>query len=121
MKETKPRYWMWQQWRDDQGRCWAHPVFFETLSDARHGHANAADFFWVTKGMSDPSISSLYARDAKSTVELQQACLPGQDPRREIKVTSPPDGLGKVSSDVKAEAQRRDPGSSPGESTDLPF
>lgn len=117
----QPTYWMWHEWRDDQGRYWASPVHFDTPSNARRAHQGAAAFDWVTPGMIDPYISALFARDALSTVELQQACAPGDDPRREIKVTSPPDGLGKVSSDVKAEAQRRDPGSSPGESTDLPF
>lgn len=119
---TRPRYWLWHHWRDEQGRPWATPFHFDVSHEARRAHVNAAAFAWVTAGMIDPHVSALYALDGRGVVTLQQDCSPGDDPRREQRVTSPPEGLGQVSSVVKAEAQRRDPGSIPGESThDLPF
>lgn len=118
---AKPRYWMFQEWRDEQGRYWAAPHYYATASDARRSHSLAVEFLWVVKGMHDPYVSALYASDGTGTVELQQACAPGEDPQRPVQVSSPPAGLGKVSSVVKAEAQRREPGSTPGESTGLPF
>jgi len=118
---SKPRYWMFQEWKDEQGRYWAAPHHYESPSQARRSHELATAFDWVVKGMRDPYVSALYARDVRGVVEMQHACEPGQDPKRELQVTSPPEGLGEVSSVVKAEAQRRDPGSIPGESTGLPF
>ena len=116
-----PKFWYFHEWLDEQGRFWAEVRGFQFPSDARREHRLSSAFRWVTKDMHDTTISSLYARDAIGMVEIQQACRPGEDPERSPEVSSQ-GGAGRVSSVVKAEAQRRDPGSTPGGSTlDLPF
>lgn len=115
-----PKFWFFQEWLDEDRRFWAEVRGYQFAHDARREHRLAAAFRWVTKGMVEPSISALYARDAAGVVEIQEPCRPGDDPERPRQVSSPV-GAGQVSSVVKAEAQRRDPGSSPGGSTELPF
>ncbi len=119
MKETTPRFWFFHEWLDEQRRFWAAPHFFESVSEARTAHVAASGFHWVKGKMTEPSISGLFARDAVGDVTIQQPCRPGEDPKRTPVISS---GAGTVSSVVKAEEQRRDPGSTPGGSTDeLPF
>jgi hypothetical protein len=118
---TTPRYWMWHNWRDEHGRTWAAPHHFAVSSEARRAHDHAAAFDWVTSSMRDPHVSALYASDGRGVVELQPERLPASKRRDKAQVASLPLGPGQVSSVVKAEAQRRDPGSIPGGSTALPF
>jgi hypothetical protein len=56
--------------------------------------------------MHDPFISALYASDGRGTVELHQACAPGENPQRPVQVSLAPEGLSKVASLVKEEAQQ---------------
>jgi len=115
-----PKFYFFHEWRDDQGRNWAEPHGYQNASDARRSHVAASEFHWVVGRMRDPYISGLYARDASGVVLIQQPCGPGESPTRSPEVHSTV-GAGKVSSVVKAEVQRRDPGSTPGGSTALPF
>jgi len=115
-----PKFWFYQEWNDEEGRFWAEPRGFQFPTDARREHRLASAFRWATDKMSNPTLSALYAKDAIGVVEIQPACYPGQDPERTVQVSSQ-HGAGQVSNFVKAEAQRSDPGSSPGGSTDLPF
>jgi hypothetical protein len=116
-----PQFWFFKEWRDNQGRPWAEPHYYQQASDARKAHSAAAEFFWSNHKMFRPHISALFARDRLGVVVIQQDCWKGDNPNRVDDVTSPPIGAVQVSSVVKAEVQRRDPGSSPGGSTDLPF
>jgi hypothetical protein len=122
-----PIFWFFQEWKDEQGRYWAQPFHLKIASEARQRHKDAAAFHWITRGMHEPFVSALYARDGAGVVELQQPCAPGDDPLRpdsgRPRSTAVPSvaGAGRVSSVVKAEAQRHDPGSTPGGSTGLPF
>ena len=119
MKDDAPRFWFFHEWKDEEGRFWAEPYFYSSVSEARSSHVSAAGFYWVKGKMTEPSISALFARDAIGSVTIQQSCRPGDDPKREEVFSS---GAGKVSSVVKAEEQRREPGSTPGGSTgELPF
>ena len=115
-----PKFWYFHEWLDEQGRFWAEIKGFQFPFDARREHRLSAGFRWVTGKMHTASISSLYARDAVGVVEIQLSCRPGDDPERTEQVPSQ-HGAGRVSSVVKAEAQRHDPGSTPGGSTELPF
>lgn len=119
-RQPGPKFWYFHEWLDEQGRFWGEVKGFEFPSDARREHRLSSAFRWATKDMHETSISALYARDAIGMVEIQKACRPGDDPERPEQVQSSL-GAGMVSSVVKAEAQRRDPGSTPGGSTDLPF
>jgi len=119
-RQPGPKFWFFHEWLDEQGRFWAEIKGFQFPSDARREHRLASGFRWVTGKMHTASISALYARDAIGMVEIQMACRPGDDPERTEQVPSST-GAGRVSSVVKAEAQRRDPGSTPGGSTELPF
>jgi hypothetical protein len=118
---TTTLFWFFHEWKDDQGRYWAAPHYFNTPSEAREQHMAASAFYWVKKGMVEPYLSALFARDRQGAVELQQPCAPGDDPTRPANPVQSPAGAGQVSSVVKAEVQRRDPGSIPGGSTELPF
>lgn len=118
MKENAPRFWFFHEWLDRDRRFWAEPHFFDSVAQAREAHVAASAFYWVTGKMTEPSISGLFARDAVGNVTIQQPCRPGEDPTRPPLNSS---GAGKVSSVVKAEAQRRDLGSTPSGSTELPF
>lgn len=115
---TTLKFWMYHEWVDEQGRPWAEPHFYAAVSDARRSHDAARDFHWVKPGMHRPNLSALYAKDKAGTVELQPPCEPPTS--RKAPVPSPA-GADLVSTVVKAEVQRRDPGSNPGGSTVLPF
>jgi len=118
---TAALFWFFHEWKDNQGRYWAEPNYFDTPSVARNSHKAAAEFHWVRPGMLHPFLSALFARDRQGAVELQQPCAPGDNPTRSPAPVQSPAGAGQVSSVVKAEVQRRDPGSIPGGSTELPF
>lgn len=115
-----PQFHFFHEWKDEQGRNWAEPHTYQNVSDARRSHSAAAEFHWVIGRMRDPYISGLYAKDRAGSVLIQQPCAPGESPTRTPAVPSPA-GAGKDSSVDKAEVQRRDPGSTPGGSTGLPF
>lgn len=118
-KAPSPKFWFYHEWIDEAGRFWAEPRNFQFVSDARREHAFASQFRWQTGKMFVASISCLYARDAIGVVILEPQQRPaGDSPRPPVPSGA---GAGKVSSVDKAEAQRRDPGSIPGGSTQLPF
>jgi hypothetical protein len=65
----------WKEWRDNLGRPWAEPYFFDTPTDARRAHTAALDWHWCTDHVS-PSVSSLmstaYDEDPVSGKKRQQ-------------------------------------------------
>lgn len=132
-----PRYWYTLEHRDAQGRNYAARFDFDQASEARKAHRMSCDFMWVKPGMEQPYVSTLYASDDRTSVEIRPPCAPGQDPDREYVVVPPPadvreqlalgtmrpEGRDMASRHDKAEEQRADLGSSPSASTsdDLPF
>lgn len=131
------RYWYTLDHRDDQGRTYAARLDFDQPSEARKAHRLSCDFMWVIGGMKDPMVSTLYASDGRTSVEIRPSCLPGQDPDREYVEVAPsdeireqlglailePEGRDMASRHDRAEEQRADLGSSPSASTssELPF
>lgn len=131
-----PHYWYTLEHRDDEGRNYAARFDFDSPADARKAHRMSCDFMWVKDGMRQPLVSTLYASDGRTSVEIRPSCAPGQDPDREYVEVEPPDDLREqlslgtmseqgrdmASSRDRAEAQPDDLGSSPSASTDdLPF
>lgn len=135
-----PRYWYTLEHRDEQGRSYAARFDFDQPTEARKAHRLSCDFLWVKPTMLDPLVSTLYASDGRTSVEIRPSCAPGQDPDRQyveveppadvrqqlaLDTTSVPSSRGRdmASSRDRAEAQPDDLGSSPSTSTseELPF
>lgn len=110
-------YLWWRIWHDDERRVWAERQTSGDPAEAKKNHARDKDFAWAS-GLRVASVSPLEFSDDKTSTMYVAAGW-----ARDTEADRPYHGRGadQVSTQVKAEVQPAEPGSSPGGSTELPF
>lgn len=115
-------YMWWRVWLDDQRRTWAEPFSSGDPAEAKRRHADDLRFEWAA-GLKAPLVSDLNFSNEKGDMAVVRDGSRREDAADRAYTSV---GADQVSTQVKAEVQPAEPGSSPGGSTspvfrELPF
>lgn len=107
----------WRTWHDAERRLWADRQMAGDPAEGKKQHAADKKFGWAD-GLFAPAVSPLEFTDENGHSQYIAAGWARELPEDRAYYVG---GADQVSTQVKAEVQPAEPGSSPGGSTELPF